>query len=389
MRRLLSILLLVFCAGIARSQDIPLFSQKLTNSFMYNPSLAGNTFGSITASYRSNYSGVADAPKNYFISAHTPFSNHRFGFGANVSQDEVAVLKNTYYSAAFAYHLPFNKFSKLSMGVGAEFNQLRFSYNPNTDAYITSDAFFQRNSDGISKPDFSFGLSYQNRFYRMGIAANRLATAWLEPTDKRQLSNYYTGFVQGTIPIRGGEDLLEPYFAFRKFSETNDTYDVGLYYTYNNKITAGAATRAGSVVNFTLAYRLSKYLLVGYSNEIITSPVGGFTGTSNEFTLRYDFNDQNYQKKFRQDYKQSLSYRRKALTTASIRRTPGGHTPKQLAKAQKRVAAFSPNSRYQNTKKLSMGKKVSSRKPTYAKKRKPSYNKSKRNRAKAPYKRRR
>lgn len=85
MRRLLPILLLVFCAGIARSQDIPLFSQKLTNSFMYNPSLAGNTFGSITASYRSNYSGVADAPKNYFISAHTPFSNHRFGFGANVS----------------------------------------------------------------------------------------------------------------------------------------------------------------------------------------------------------------------------------------------------------------------------------------------------------------
>jgi hypothetical protein len=68
-------------------------------------------------------------------------------------------------------------------------------------------------------------------------------------------------------------------------------------------------------MNFTLAYRLSKYLLVGYSNEIITSPVGGFTGMSNEFTLRYDFNDQNYQKKFRQDYKQALSYRRKALTT--------------------------------------------------------------------------
>jgi type IX secretion system PorP/SprF family membrane protein len=352
---------------------------------MYNPSLAGNTFGSITASYRSNYSSVSDAPKNYFISAHTPFSNHRFGFGANVYQEEVSILTNTYYSAAFAYHLPFNKFSKLSFGVGGEFNQLRIR---SAETYITSDPVFQR-YDNLAKPDFSFGVSYQNRFVRMGIAANRLSTAWLETSDKRQLSNYYTGFVQGTIPIRGGDDLLEPYFAFRKFSETNDTYDVGLYYTYNNKITAGAATRAGSVVNFTLAYRLSKYLLVGYSNEIITSPVGGFTGTSNEFTLRYDFNDQNYQKKFRQDYKQSLSYRRKGLTTASIRRTPGGHTPKQLAKAQKRVAAFSPNSRYQNTKKLSMGKKVSSRKPTYAKKRKPSYNKSKKKRTKAPYKRRR
>ena len=110
----------LFASSFAvRAQDIPLFSQKLTNSFMYNPALAGHTFGSATFSYRTNYSGVADAPKNYFLSVHTPFSNHRFGVGANVYQEEVSFLKNTYYSGAFAYHLYFNKFSSLSMGVVA------------------------------------------------------------------------------------------------------------------------------------------------------------------------------------------------------------------------------------------------------------------------------
>ena len=371
MKRLLLLLFFIALTVATQAQDIPLFSQKLTNSFMYNPSTAGNTFGSLTASYRNNYSGVKDSPKNVFISMHTPFANHRFGAGANIYHEEVSVIKNTYYSAAFAYHLPFNKFSRLSMGVGAEYNQLNI--NRANENYILDDLTLQRYANA-GKPDFSTGLSFQNRFVKMGIAANRLATAWLESPDKRTLSDYYTGFVQGTIPIREGQDLLEPYFAFRKFSDTNDTYDIGLYYTYDNKITAGAATRAGSVVNFTLAYRLSQYLLVGYSNEMITSPVGGFVGTSNEFTIRYDFNDQNYQKKFRADYKQSLSYRRKTLNTSSVRKTPGGHTPKQLAKAQKRVAAFSPNSRYQNTKKLSMGKKTSGRKPTYSKRKKPSYN---------------
>lgn len=371
MKRLLLLLFFIALTVATQAQDIPLFSQKLTNSFMYNPSTAGNTFGSLTASYRNNYSGVADSPENIFISMHTPFANHRFGLGANIYQESVSVIKNTYYSAAFAYHLPFNKFSRLSMGVGAEYNQLNI--NLSNERYILDDLTLQRYANS-GKPDFSTGLSFQNRFVKMGIAANRLATAWLESPDKRTLSNYYTGFVQGTIPIREGQDLLEPYFAFRKFSETNDTYDIGLYYTYDNKITAGAATRAGSVVNFTLAYRLSQYLLVGYSNEMITSPVGGFVGTSNEFTIRYDFNDQNYQKKFRADYKQSLAYKRKTLNTSSVRKTPGGHTPKQLAKAQKRVAAFSPNSRYQNTKKLSMGKKTSGRKPTYSKRKKPSYN---------------
>lgn len=383
MRILLLSLFLNFLAIVSVAQDIPLFSQKLTNSFMYNPALAGHTFGSLTASYRSNYSGVAGAPKNIFISMHTPFANHRFGAGANIYHEDVSILKNTYYAGAFAYHLQFNKFSTLSMGVGVEFNQLRFNYDAGRDPYITNDVTFQRYNAAAGKPDFSFGMMYQNRFVKIGAAANRLATAWLEPVNKKVLSNYYTGFVQGMIPIRGGQDLLEPYFAFRKFSETNDTYDVGLFYTYDNKITAGAATRAGNVLNFTLAYRLSKYLLVGYSNEMITGNVGGFVGTSNEFTLRYDFNDQGYQKKFRQDYKQSVSYRRKTLNTSGVRK-PGGHTPKQLARAQKRVSAFSPNSRYQNTKKLSMGKKTSTRKPTYTKSKKTSFNKKKK---KSNYKR--
>lgn len=368
MKRLLLLSIFWFSINTSQGQDIPLFSQKLTNSFIYNPAMAGHTFGSMTASYRSNYSGVQDAPKNIFLSLHTPLAGNRFGTGFNIYQENVSFMKNTYYSGAFAYHLNFNKLNSLSMGASAEFNQFNVNgFNSVTDPYIPSDPTFQRYQSNSGKLDFSFGMMYQNQFLKVGVSANRLATAWLSPDDKKTLSNYFTSFVQGMIPLRDGQDLIEPYFAYRKFSETNNTLDVGLYYTYDNKITAGAATRSGNVLNFTLAYRLNKYLLVGYSNEMISNPVGSAVGTSNEFTLRYDFNDQSYQKKFRKDYKQSIAYRRKTLNTATIRKTPGGHTPKQLAKAQKRVAAFSPNTRYQNTKKLSMGKKSSHGKKSFNK----------------------
>ncbi len=368
MKRLLLLSIFWFSINTSQGQDIPLFSQKLTNSFIYNPAMAGHTFGSMTASYRSNYSGVQDAPKNIFLSLHTPLAGNRFGTGFNIYQENVSFMKNTYYSGAFAYHLNFNKLNSLSMGASAEFNQFNANgFNSVTDPYIPSDPTFQRYQSNSGKLDFSFGMMYQNQFLKVGVSANRLATAWLSPDDKKTLSNYFTSFVQGMIPLRDGQDLIEPYFAYRKFSETNNTLDVGLYYTYDNKITAGAATRSGNVLNFTLAYRLNKYLLVGYSNEMISNPVGSAVGTSNEFTLRYDFNDQSYQKKFRKDYKQSIAYRRKTLNTATIRKTPGGHTPKQLAKAQKRVAAFSPNTRYQNTKKLSMGKKSSHGKKSFNK----------------------
>jgi type IX secretion system PorP/SprF family membrane protein len=392
-RFLLAILFFVSLTAELSAQDIPLFTQKLTNSFLYNPALAGNGVGSLTASYRNNYSNVDDGPKNYFLSMHTPFSNYRFGAGANIYQDVVSIWKNTYYSAAFAYHLKLNNMATLSFGVGGEYNTFQLNgVNTNSEAYIVNDAQVQRYLTTSGKPDFSFGMMYQSQYFKVGVSANRLATSWSKPQgdNLKVLSNYYTGFVQGTLPLRGGDDLLEPYFSFRKFSETSDSYDLGLYYTYDNKITAGAATRAGNapnnpfsfnVANFTLAYRLNQYLLVGYSREMLINPVGGFVGSSNEFTLRYDFADQNYQKKFKADYKNSLSYRRKTLSSSSVRRPAGGRTPKQLNKAQKRVAAFSPNKRYQNTKKLSMGKKAPLKKPKYkasTSKRRPVYNQKRR-----------
>jgi|GEM_PF-797342 len=389
MKRLLLFLILFSVVESIQAQDIPLFSQKLTNSFIYNPAMAGHTFGSATFSYRYNYSGVQDGPKDYLLSLHAPFANARFGVGFNVFQEEVGIIKNTYYSGAFAYHIHFNKFTSISMGVSGEYNKL--SLNGINEAYIASDPLVIRGLNG--QPDFSTGWMFQNRFVKIGFAINRLSSTWLQSKENKTLTNFYSGSVQGQIPLRGGDDILEPYVAFQKFSGSNNTINAGLYYTFNNLILLGAAgrmvtatnlsgTATGSpttLVNFTLGYHLSKYLMVGYSRENILGAVGGFVGASNEITLRYDFSDQTYKEKFKADYKNAISYRRKSLSSGPNKKA-GGRSPKQLNKAQKRVAAFSPNTRYQNTKKLSGGKKTSIKKPSKSKstsKRKP-YKKKKR-----------
>ena len=359
MIRNLLALILVSVSFFAGGQDIPLFSQKLTNSFIYNPSFAGLGFGSLTYSYRANYSGVAGAPVNNFLSIHTPFSNYRFGIGFNVFQEDVNILKNSYYSGAFAYHISFSKYSKLSFGVSGEYNTLRLNGADLNFVEISQDVVLDNLKTGKNNTaDFSFGANYTNQYVKLGFALNRLGTAWLKPDSTSLLSNYYSGFAQGIIRLRGDQDLLEPYVAYRKFSESNNTWDAGLFYTYNDKIIAGAAARKGGVFNFTVAFHLSKYLTLGYSREMIGGGLGGFVGSSNEFTLRLDFNNQAAKVKFRDDYKSALSYRRKTLSTSAAKRTTaGGRNPKQLHKAQKRVAAFSPNRRYQNNAKLSHGNK--------------------------------
>jgi type IX secretion system PorP/SprF family membrane protein len=359
---------LIMSAAALHGQDIPLFSQKLTNSFMYNPALAGHTFGSVTFSYKQNYAKVEGAPKNYFLSLHAPFANHRFGIGANVFQEEITFLRNTYASTAFAYHIRFNRFTSLSFGVSGEYNTI--TLNGSTTSEISDPEYIALGANGIKKYDFSFGTHYQNRFMKAGIAANRLASTWLE--DTAAITNFYSSFVQGIIPVRGGEDVIEPYVAYRKLSGVNEIIDVGLFYTFNNKITFGASYRSGGIISATLAFRVSKYVLAGYSRETISGGVGGYIGAANEYTIRYDFNDESYKERFRADYKSAVAYRRKTISS------PGkSSNPKQLHKRQKKIAPYSPNRRYQNIKKLSTSK-VKGKKYSPPAKRKPAAKKKKR-----------
>ncbi len=352
--RAILILLINVSSLTVIAQDIPLFSQKLTNSFIYNPSLAGHTKGSVTYAYRQNYSNVPGAPKNNFISMHAPFAKHKMGVGLNLFQEDVNFIRNTYASVAGAYHLHFNKYNILSVGVSGEYNIMKLNGTSNTLSFEPDPVLNQLQS-GDPTFDFSFGANYQTRYMKAGFALNRLSTSWINK-ETSNLSNYYSAYVSGMIPMRGGDDMLEPYAAYRKFSDTNNTWDLGLYYTYNDKIIAGAAVRKGNVVNGTLGFKISKYLLVGYSREMIMSSLGGYVGSANEITLRLDFNDESYKQRFRADYKNAMSYRRKTLS-APVKASSKSSTLSR--NKQKKLTPYSPNIRYQNVKKLSMNKKSS------------------------------
>lgn len=346
------ILLLVQARTMA--QDIPLYSQKLTNFFIFNPAIAGHTHGSLTYSYRQNYANVQGTPQNHFLSIHTPFFGHRMGTGINLYQEDVNFIRNTYVTAATAYHLHFNRFNILSFGLSGEYNITRLNGNSNTLGFEPDPVLTQlQNPDPVY--DFSFGTHYQNRYFKMGFAFNRLRSAWIKK-ESSNLANYYSGYAQGLLPIRGGLDILEPYVSIRQFSETNQLLDFGLFYTYNNQITAGASLRSGKVVSGSVGYRLNKRFLIGYSRETIMGNYGGFLGSANEITLRLDFNDESYQQRFRADYKNAMTYRRKTLSSPGTysSRKSGGDRNKQS-----RLQSYSPNARYENNLKLSTTRKKS------------------------------
>src|SRR5688572_1367572 len=188
----IKVLCLVFVIVSSRSmmaQDIPLFTQKLTNSFLYNPALAGDAFGSFTYSYRKSYSEVKGAPQSNFLSLHAPFSNYRFGAGINFFQEEINFLKNTYASAAFAYHLYLDKYTSLSMGVSGEYNSAAVNGNLNFISGTQDPTIYALQNGKQNHYDFAAGLNYQARFFKIGMSANRLSS-WLQH-DEQQIFNQF------------------------------------------------------------------------------------------------------------------------------------------------------------------------------------------------------
>lgn len=323
--------------------------------------MAGHTFGSLTVAHRKNFNSVDGAAENNFFSFHAPLMNHRFGVGANLFTEKVNFINNIYASGAFAYHVNFGSYNVLSMGVSGEYNSVGFDLN-NVVGDVTDPLIMERESNF----DFSFGVNYQHRYFKVGVAANRLATNLLVNDDASILSEYYSGYAAGLIPLRGGEDILEPTFTFRKFSDINEVWDAGLYYTYNNLLLIGGSMRKGDIINATVGLKFAKKIFVGYSHEVMNGNLGSDVGSSTELTLRFDFNDRNYQERFRQDYKSSLAFRRKTLSTAAKKGRTGSKGPKAFKKSQKKRLKNikSPNSRYNSTKKLSKvkGKKFNSKK---------------------------
>ena len=347
-----SILLLSILSEV-NGQDVPLFTQKLTNSFLYNPSVAGNGLGTLTFSHRQNWSGVSGAPVTNYLSIHTPFAQDRFGMGLNVYQERVGVYETFSAMAAFAYHIKMTDTRSLSFGVSGEYANFKINTS-RVDVVDEGDDLIVGNA--TSQADFSFGVTYKSKFFTLGAAANRLTNIMLGFSETpSQFPGYYSAYANGTIAVREDKDLFEPMITYRGYLDGESQFDAGLYYTVNNFLTLGGSYRTGGTVSATLGVRILDKFLIGYTRDInAASGYGSDLGASNEITLRFDFASQKYHSNYRNAKKintQALALRRKTLAKYASKGSPHKKSSR-YKKSIKRNYQKSPNYRLDSSKKL-------------------------------------
>ncbi len=307
---------------------LPVFSQRLTVSPIYNPALTGQSGGSGYLVYRNNLTRVTGALSTAFAGGHIPFWEGRSGVGLNVFQDNFNLAKNLFITPSYAYHLKFNSTTSLSMGLAGEFSNMRFDpANVNFD-YTGDQLAEQVFADPVNVLDFSVGINFSSRFFAAGGSANRMSNIFGIRENEDLANEFYMFYGNGFIPMRGGIDMIEPVVTVRYLPSNQDNFipqlDVGAYYTYNNLFTAG--------VNYGLtnsdlgAYVEGTYqgFALGFAYSNVGKAISGRPlGSNFEVNLRFDFMQENYQLKLAGANSRvnirAVSAQRKALGSATVR----------------------------------------------------------------------
>ncbi|SMG09953.1 type IX secretion system membrane protein, PorP/SprF family [Marivirga sericea] len=353
-KQILIILILSFFSGVLVAQDIPLFTQNFTNTFIYNPSFAGIDHGSITLARNQSWQDTPGAPNSNFLSINTPIPNTRFGAGFSILSENINFYNNLHMSGALAYHIPLNADNAFSFGISGELSTINVNFD-NIFAEDLSESALTNLASQSTNYDFSVGSSYRSRYFLVGVSANRLISTLETERTGIDFSQFYNGYLRVLLPMRSRKDLLEPVFNYQNLASTGSQWSAGMFYTFQEIVTVGAAFRSSEVWSYSTGISINNRLALGYTYETIGNGLFSSANPTHEIVLRFDLLKTGYKYENAshiEQTKMAMALRRKTLTNNSgspIR--PNGFKRAKLRK-------LNPSKRYGTTGKFKIfGKK--------------------------------
>ena len=284
---------LFFACTVAFSQQNPQYTQYMYNMSVINPAYATDDPDIINLGliYRAQWVGSDGGPSTANLFGHMTLGRRIEG-GISIVHDQIGnVVKETNAFADFAYVLPINEKTKLSLGIkaGATF------YSTNFDGFVYSDplpdpAF--ANNLNKTFPNIGVGAFYFGEKFYVGLSAPNL----LESTHLDDDSGIVTSGSEEThLYLVGGYVFnlnpnlkLKPAFLAKAVSGAPISLDITANMLINNKLELGVAYRFDDSVSALANFRIIESLRIGYAYDYTVSNLGRFNSGSHEIMLLFD-----------------------------------------------------------------------------------------------------
>lgn len=220
---------LLCIAKAGHAQVYPLQTMYFQNQYLYNPALAGmDNKVNLNIDYRQQWNNFPGAPKlGSFTADFEPGKN--VGLGAQVSDEQFGLIRETRVMATYAYHVPLNGANEhLNFGLSLGINNSRLNTNAivgdQTDPEIAQYSQLKPYFDGDA------GVAYTSDGFSIGATLPNIRATFFNSSDQRFVADQlrFMALASYKIPLNTtGDYILEPLAAYRNIRGYQSIVDVG------------------------------------------------------------------------------------------------------------------------------------------------------------------
>jgi type IX secretion system PorP/SprF family membrane protein len=286
----------------AMAQSYPHYTMFMFNKLIYNPAYAGNkNLTTINAMYRSQWTGIDGAHKNYAVTIDGPLGNYmkpfrRVALGLGINNEKIGVTDNTNVNAYYSYRIPLEK-TVLSFGLQAGVSVYNARYK-DLNPFDMNDKVLATNVDNALLPNAGVGVYWTGDNFYVSASVPNLLQNYYDKDQKglvndggRQIRSYFLG--GGYVFTLSDHMKLEPQALIRYAG--NSAYnlpvnaDVNLSAIFYDRLMIGATYRTDKSVEGIINIQATKNISVGYSYDWTVSELQQYARGSHEITLGFDF----------------------------------------------------------------------------------------------------
>jgi len=307
------------------AQQRPQYTQYIFNNYLVNPAISGiENYTDIKVGYRQQWTGIKDAPKTSFVSAHwklgdeylwknalslpentdDPMSRNymqnytaspaHHGMGVIAVLDEAGPISRLDASLTYAYHLQMTDQLNFSVGVaagisriGLDVNALEFQTGPDQ---VIQNAYLSQ-----IKPDLGLGVWLYGASFFAGASVQQVLPQKLKFTSEpiyntgKDVPHYF--FTLGYRLFLDEEITALPSVMVRKVSPTPLSIDANLKIAFKDRVWVGGSYRRNDSFSALAGINVSKLLNLTYSYDFITSDLSRVSNGTHEIVLGIQLNN--------------------------------------------------------------------------------------------------
>lgn len=285
---LLLIFIVVLIAKDMSAQQDPQYTQYMYNMNVMNPAYAGSKESlSITALYRTQWSGLDGAPETITFSAHSPVGE-RVGLGLSAIKDELGPISETNVYIDFSYTLPMGENLKLALGIkaGATFHDVGLT---SLELQDPGDPFFSEDINNVYPNVGAGAFLYTDNFYLGLSVPNFLNSIHLDENGLKYGSETQHFFATAGYVFQLSDNFkLKPSVMVKSAFDAPLSFDGNLNALFYDRFEIGASYRLDDSFSGLVGFQVTDFLRIGYAYDHITSELKGVGSASHEVIVTFD-----------------------------------------------------------------------------------------------------